>query len=236
MKVKTLFLNGKEVQTRISGAFTAIRNDSADVLYLSETSGIVPDADGVISVPAGCSVTINDDEKNVYLLGNGKVILMGMYSDSNPFKTSAQSGGSGADEVARAAIEKHSGNTVIHVTDAEKASWNAKPDTADGGNAAMLAGHTASDFVLNENLPIVTYSDSDIATAAIEVKHDNIRLRLQIQTDIDTVRLFKSSDHGTTWTVLPLGNASTLQNHSDSDFVLQSDFNALVARVNALGG
>lgn len=41
-----------------------------------------------------------------------------------PFKTSAQSGGSGADDVARAAIEAHAGNADIHVTADEKAAWD----------------------------------------------------------------------------------------------------------------
>ena len=51
--------------------------------------------------------------------------LVGSDYTACPFKTSAQSGGSGADSVARAAIEAHAGNADIHVTATEKAAWNA---------------------------------------------------------------------------------------------------------------
>ncbi len=67
----------------------------------------------------------------MYLLGTGSVQLVGSDYTSCPFKTSAQSGGSGADEVARAAIEAHAGNTAIHVTAEEKAAWDGKADKSD---------------------------------------------------------------------------------------------------------
>ena len=51
--------------------------------------------------------------------------LIGSDYSTNPFKTSAQSGGSGADSVARAAINQHAGNADIHVTAAEKSGWDA---------------------------------------------------------------------------------------------------------------
>ena len=63
--------------------------------------------------------------------------------------------GSGVDEVARAAIEAHAGNTDIHVTAEDKAAWNSKaeltdiPDKlpADGGNADTVDNKHASDFM-----------------------------------------------------------------------------------------
>ena len=63
--------------------------------------------------------------------------------------------GSGVDEVARAAIEAHAGNTEIHVTSDDKAAWNSKADLtdipttlpADGGNADTVGGKHASDFM-----------------------------------------------------------------------------------------
>ena len=63
--------------------------------------------------------------------------------------------GSGVDEVARAAIEAHAGNTEIHVTAEDKAAWNGKaeisdiPSTlpADGGNADTVDNKHASDFM-----------------------------------------------------------------------------------------
>ena len=59
----------------------------------------------------------------VYLLGTGSVQLVGSDYTACPFKTSAQ-GGSGADSVARAAIEAHAADADIHVTADEKAYWN----------------------------------------------------------------------------------------------------------------
>ena len=60
----------------------------------------------------------------MYLLGTGSVQLVGSDYTACPFKTSAQSGGSGADSVARAAIEAHAADADIHVTADEKAYWN----------------------------------------------------------------------------------------------------------------
>ncbi len=59
----------------------------------------------------------------MYLLGTGSVMLVGSDYTACPFKTSAQ-GGSGADDVARAAIEAHAADADIHVTADEKAYWN----------------------------------------------------------------------------------------------------------------
>ena len=50
-------------------------------------------------------------------------MLVGSDYTACPFKTSAQ-GGSGADDVARAAIEAHAADADIHVTADEKAYWN----------------------------------------------------------------------------------------------------------------
>ena len=65
--------------------------------------------------------------------------------------------GSGVDEMARAAIEAHAGNTEIHVMAADRAAWNGKaeisdiPSTlpADGGNADTVDGKHAADFSQN---------------------------------------------------------------------------------------
>lgn len=60
------------------------------------------------------------------------------------------------DEIARAAINAHSGNEEIHVTADEKATWNGKADLtdiptelpADGGNADTVGGKNVDDFLL----------------------------------------------------------------------------------------
>lgn len=61
----------------------------------------------------------------VYITGTGLVILVTSDYNENPFKASAQ-GGSGADEVARAAITTHADDADIHVTADDKTNWNGK--------------------------------------------------------------------------------------------------------------
>ncbi len=126
MTSKTIPLTGGEIKVEYSGGANAwLRNDGTAAVYASASAGISAGADGVVSIPAGQAAAIYGASGTVYLLGTGSVQLVGSDYTSCPFKTSAQSGGSGADEVARAAIEAHAGNTEIHVTVAEKEDWNS---------------------------------------------------------------------------------------------------------------
>lgn len=126
MTSKTIVLTGEEIRADYSGGTNAwLRNDGTATVYASTAPGVRPAADGVVSIPAGQAVRIDGACRTVYLLGTGgSVQLVGSDYTACPFKTSAQSGGSGADEVARAAIEAHAGNADIHVTADEKAYWN----------------------------------------------------------------------------------------------------------------
>ena len=144
MTSKTIALTGAEIEVSgLNGANAHIRNDGTAAVYAAKTPGIVAGADDVASIPVGQSVSIRGISGRVYLLGTGSVYIQSDDYTACPFKTSAQAGGSGADDVARAAIEAHAGNADIHVTAAEKASWDGKaelsdiPDKlpADGGNA-----------------------------------------------------------------------------------------------------
>ena len=127
MTSKTITLAGAEIRADYSGGTNAwLRNDSTATVYASTAPGVTVGADGVVSIPAGQSVGVYGVNGTVYLLGTtGSVQLIGSDYTACPFKTSAQSGGSGADSVARAAIEAHAGNADIHVTATEKAAWNA---------------------------------------------------------------------------------------------------------------
>ena len=126
MTSKTISLTGAELRVNYSGGTNAwLRNDGTDAIYASTTPGITAGADGVVSIPAGQAAAIYGTCGTVYLLGTGSVQLVGSDYTACPFKTSAQSGGSGADSVARAAIEAHAADADIHVTATEKAAWNA---------------------------------------------------------------------------------------------------------------
>ena len=125
MTSKTVTLAGAEIRADYSGGTNAwLRNDGTATVYASTTPGVTAGADGVVSIPAGQAAAIYGACGSVYLLGTGSVQLVGSDYTACPFKTSAQSGGSGADSVARAAIEAHAADADIHVTADEKAYWN----------------------------------------------------------------------------------------------------------------
>ena len=125
MTSKTIVLTGEEIRADYSGGMNAwLRNDGTTTVYASAAPGVTAGADGVVSIPAGQAAAIYGACGTVYLLGTGSVQLVGSDYTACPFKTSAQFGGSGADSVARAAIEVHAGNADIHVTADEKAYWN----------------------------------------------------------------------------------------------------------------
>lgn len=125
MTSKTIALSGAEIRADYSGGTNAwLRNDGTATVYASTAPGVTANADGVVSIPAGQAVRIDGACRTVYLLGTGSVQLVGSDYTACPFKTSAQGGGSGADSVARAAIEAHAGNADIHVTAAEKSAWD----------------------------------------------------------------------------------------------------------------
>ena len=125
MTSKTITLTGAEIRADYSGGTNAwLRNDGTATVYASTAPGVTANADGVVSIPAGQAAAIYGACGGVYLLGTGSVQLVGSDYTACPFKTSAQGGGSGADSVARAAIEAHAGNADIHVTAAEKSAWD----------------------------------------------------------------------------------------------------------------
>ena len=124
MTSKTIVFTGEEIRADYSGGTNAwLRNDGTATVYASTAPAVTPGADGVVSIPAGQAAAIYGACGAVYLLGTGSVMLVGSDYTACPFKTSAQ-GGSGADSVARAAIEAHAADTDIHVTADEKAYWN----------------------------------------------------------------------------------------------------------------
>ncbi len=152
--IKTITLTGSEESVAISGCNCAVRNDSTTAVYISALPDVTAGADGVLSVPADGSAVLYGHSGTVYLLGTGSVQLVGCDYSENPFKTVSSSGGSGADTVARAAIEAHAGNGEIHVTAEEKTAWSGKAELtdipatlpADGGNADTLDGKHAAEF------------------------------------------------------------------------------------------
>ena len=187
--MKTLALTGSEEKAEFSGSNAWLRNDSTDTVYAAKSAGVTAGADGVVAVPAGQSAPVYGANGTVFLLGTGSVQLIGSDYSTNPFKTSAQSGGSGADSVARAAISAHAGNTDIHVTAAEKAAWNAvnysnpnlliNPDfriNQRGETSYTAAGYTVDGWYTNGGAVDVTENGVELTnsgTSAVRFRQNS---------------------------------------------------------------
>ena len=145
MAVRTISLTGAEVAvTGLDGSHAHITNMGADIIYAAKTAGISAGADGVVPIPAGNGNTLRGISGAIYLLGTGSALIQtDDYVQHPSFRNSTASGGSGVDDVARAALSAHEGNAEIHVTASEKASWDGKAELTDiptslpanGGNA-----------------------------------------------------------------------------------------------------
>lgn len=92
---KTINLTGTEVCVKINGKNCDVRNDSNATVYVSRYGGIAPDADEVLSVPAGQAVKYCGLLGVVYLLGTGKVQICGNNNSSPVFKYAAAPSGVG---------------------------------------------------------------------------------------------------------------------------------------------
>lgn len=101
MSEKTIALSGAEVKVTFSGGNAWIRNDGASTVYAAKTAGVAAGADGVISIPAGCSAPVYGANGTVFLLGSGSVQLVGIDYATNPFDTGSARGGT--DVVSNAA-------------------------------------------------------------------------------------------------------------------------------------
>ena len=189
MSELTITLTGSDEKAEFSGSNAWLRNDGTDTIYAAKSAGVAAGADGVVAIPAGQSAPVYGANGTVYLLGTGSVQLIGSDYSTNPFKTSAQSGGSGADSVARAAISAHAGNTDIHVTATEKAAWNAvnysnpnlliNPDfriNQRGETSYTAAGYTVDGWYTNGGAVDVTENGVELTnsgTSAVRFRQNS---------------------------------------------------------------
>lgn len=171
--IRTVSLTGSEKKISITGRNVWVRNDSASIVYASRAPGIAAGADGVVSIPAGGSAPVFGADGAVYLLGTGLAQLIGCDYNANPFKSSASTGGSGADDVARAAINSHEQNNDVHITTAERVIWNAKADMSDlpeslpanGGNADTAMYHMQ--YYLGTGIDVLEYTLNNVPDMSV---------------------------------------------------------------------
>lgn len=166
MNIKTINLTGAEVAVKVGGGNSEIKNNGTETIYASATSGIVAGADGVVSIPAGASVTVTDTRGTVYILGTGSVEVVGKDFVAPVFKTAASSGGGTTeDTIARNAISTHSADTDIHHSSADIAAMMCNPNlfinsdfrrpiNQRGKTSYDTAGYTIDCWSISTNLAL----------------------------------------------------------------------------------
>ncbi len=258
-KITTIQLNDNETFAEMLGTHCAVQNLGDETIYASTIPNISAGADDVIAIRSGCSATILH-YGIVYLKGIGTVQLMCMGSDTNPFDSVSEGDGSGADETARAEIEEHSSNAEIHVTDDEKALWNGKAELddiptalpANGGNAETVGGYSIRSDVIGIADNWVTVFASDGTQSLVAIKPQDMVVGNAEKVNGKIIRSVEDGQPDTNWfavydvngnitglspnraVVATAHNAETFQNHSITDFVLKSEYDLLLLRVEAL--
>ena len=215
--IKTITLTGDEVEVSgLTGTHAHLRNDGTSTIYAAKTAGITPGADGVGSVPAGKAYTLRGISGTIFLLGTGSVHIQSDDIADSPFESSAASGGSGADEVARAAIGAHEADTDIHVTAADKVRWNglSNPNLLDN-----------PDFAINQRGE-TSYSDGytvdrwRVYSGNVDVGEDFITLEAQDASTVASLRQSienssrlagKTVTFSVDWDILNAGSRCCLQ-------------------------
>ena len=234
MSTKTITLAGSEIKAEFSGSNAWFRNDGADVIYAAAKPGITAGADGVVAIPAGQSAPVYGANGTVWLLGTGSVQLIGSDYSTNPFKTSAQSGGSGADEVARAAISEHSGNTDIHVTAAEKARYMQY--------CGLLTSGSLLDYVLTMTKSGFLYANANVTDTPDGAQHYFVEVRKMndmfevVATRINTNMVYVNHYNPTSAKWYGWKNTSDGGNAASVGAYTEAKLAALEARVAALEG
>lgn len=163
---KTVVLSGGELKVdELGGKNTVIVNFGSAELYASAYPGIVPDGDSVAAIPAGGAVNLRDTYGTVYLLGTGKVQLMG--TDYATVNVGLTVGGSGGGETPGGDTMPYTdGLNNIFIPDnfdAENQRWYnsahsnyfATANAARDGGAVSF-GTNAHGFV-NIDIPTITY-------------------------------------------------------------------------------
>lgn len=94
---KTITLTGEEIAVRFDRNypyFWAINHGDSNV-YMSDSPGIVPDTDGVVTVPtdSGARLWVGKKADTLYLLGNGEINVSAQYDGECPFFKPAGKGG-----------------------------------------------------------------------------------------------------------------------------------------------
>lgn len=96
MYIKNLTLNGTVTAvTGIKGEYCCINNRSADTVYVAGKAAVTPDGSDVLPVDSCSSALTTVSNGNLWLLGTGKVTLIGSHEPINFIKPSAANSSGG---------------------------------------------------------------------------------------------------------------------------------------------
>lgn len=237
--IKTITLTGDEVEVSgLTGTHAHLRNDGTSTIYAAKTAGITPGADGVGSVQAGKAYTLRGISGTIFLLGTGSVHIQSDDIADSPFDSSAASGGSGADDVARAAIGAHEADTDIHVTAADKVRWNgiSNPDLLDN-----------PDFSINQRGE-TSYSDGytvdrwRVYNGKVDVGSGYVTLEAQDASTVASLRQTMENSPGLAgktvtfsvdWDILNAGSRCCLQLKYNNEWSQQAFFTEVGRNISA---
>lgn len=91
----TITLDGSEIGIKFEGDYRYIwvENNSGSEIKISRSPNINDQEDGYVTRPSGSSFGMEVSDSTIYILGSGRINVMGTNSDSNPFKVAGKGGG-----------------------------------------------------------------------------------------------------------------------------------------------
>ncbi len=195
----TILLSGTEQKVKAGAQNCGIRNDGVDTVYISRNPNIVPDADGVLSVPAGQAAKYYDLNEFVYLLGTGKVQLNCNDYSTQDFRVAATSSGEGGADVEalKTAVStltstvaqnadkltEHAEDSSIHLTAENAAALVSNPNVLINSDFRSVinqrgqteytdAGYTVDRWANERNVEKVIVNDGYVTFERTELSYN----------------------------------------------------------------
>lgn len=200
---KTVELTGSETMVEgLGGKNTAIYNKSDGAVYASCSPNIIPNADGVIEIPAGGYRGLSDTNGIIYVLGTGNVELTGTDSSVN-FKLPSQSqsgGGGSTSDVTKAYVDAQDSTNLGAAKAYTDTEINeVKEDVSDNADSisALQIDVTAAQTAIAANAAAITATDdkADAAQSAADnaqIAADNAQIaanEAQFTADANTAAI-----------------------------------------------
>ncbi len=180
--IQTVTLEGKELKVEeLGGKNSVITNKSSLILYASAFPNIEPNGNNVATILAGGVMNLYDTNGTVYLLGTGKVQLMGTNYDELPMSaliTSGGGGGSSGDGVSQAYVDDADALTLKaakEYTDTETAKIKTTVSDLSESKVDKVEGKglSSNDFTAAEKTKLSgleNYDDTELKEEVADLK------------------------------------------------------------------